>query len=536
MDSELRGGVVAEVLDVESNAPSRETERGRGIPWPPAEGEPRRRMLVIAGITLFGAVLRFSTLDLQSFWFDEAYTIHIINGSLGHLFSMVHDADMNPPLYYLAAHGWTQLFGTGEVGLRSLSAFLGTATIPVAYAVASRLGGFRAGWMAALLVATNPFLVWYSQEARSYALLAFLGIVSVLCFIRAREELDRRWLAGWAISSALALAAHYAALFLVVPEAAWLGAIAATRRRNRFQTGAAIGVVATAGAALLPLALHQYTYEGTDWIGKGVGGPLGRRLVGTVPAEALTGYHPPHRLLLALVAASLSLGALVLLLREGTDRSRRGGAVVIGLCAAVVFGAFGLALAGEDLLITRNVITVVAPLLVAVAIGAAAMRSSRLGIALCGGLCALGVVIVAITDSDGKYQRDDWRDASEALADAPGDGPTAVVATPRGYNGAETALSPYLSGISSFPGSPRRVAEIDLLNMATREPGSALHISRPPTPPSPAPGFRFASRTDGETFTLVRFEASSEEPVSGRQLASRGLGGGASSVLLLAER
>ena len=57
----------------------------------------------------------------------------------------IPDSESTPPLYYVLAWLWTHVFGTGEVGLRSLSALLGTATIVVVWALGRRLGGDRAG-------------------------------------------------------------------------------------------------------------------------------------------------------------------------------------------------------------------------------------------------------------------------------------------------------------------------------------------------------------------------------------------------------
>ena len=114
------------------------------------------------------------------------------------------------------------MFGSSEFGIRSFSALVGTATIPVIYAAAKSLGSRRAGLIAAALAATSPLLIWYSQEARNYALLVFLAALSFLFFVRALDERGHRWLWGWALASALALATHYFAFFLIVPELAWL--------------------------------------------------------------------------------------------------------------------------------------------------------------------------------------------------------------------------------------------------------------------------------------------------------------------------
>ncbi len=78
--------------------------------------------------------------------------------------------------------------GTGEVGLRSLSALAGVATVPVAYLLGLELRGRRAGIAAAAFVAVNPMLLWYSQEARGYALFSLLTAVAALYFVRALKD------------------------------------------------------------------------------------------------------------------------------------------------------------------------------------------------------------------------------------------------------------------------------------------------------------------------------------------------------------
>ena len=130
-----------------------------------------RRSYALLGITAVAAVVRFATLDLQSFDHDEAVTAtRVIHPSLFDTLSAVVDSERSPPLYYVLVWGWSKIFGTGEVGLRSLSALFGTLTVPLAYAAAATFGSSRrVARFAAAFVAFNPYLVWYSQEARSYA-------------------------------------------------------------------------------------------------------------------------------------------------------------------------------------------------------------------------------------------------------------------------------------------------------------------------------------------------------------------------------
>src|SRR5207302_5897738 len=103
----------------------------------------------------------------------------------------------------------------------------------------------RAGIVAALLAAVNPFMIWYSQDATEYMLLAATSGASLLCFGRALREPTAKNMTWWGVLSALASWTHFFAAFLVAPEAIWL--LYAVRRRA--------AVIATAGVAAVGMAL-----------------------------------------------------------------------------------------------------------------------------------------------------------------------------------------------------------------------------------------------------------------------------------------
>ena len=115
-----------------------------------------------------GAVLRFATLDAQSYWLDELVTVSLLDRGFGDMLDGIRETEATPYLYYVLAWPWTHAFGLGEVGLRSLSALAGTIAVPVSYAAAAALCSRRVGLVVAALVAVHPFLVWYAQEARAY--------------------------------------------------------------------------------------------------------------------------------------------------------------------------------------------------------------------------------------------------------------------------------------------------------------------------------------------------------------------------------
>src|SRR5436190_12084456 len=87
----------------------------------------------IAAFTVVAVAIRFATIGLQAYHHDEAITaVKILHPSLRGTLYNVRDFESTPPLYYVLAWGWTQLFGVHEAGLRSLSALAGVATVPVA--------------------------------------------------------------------------------------------------------------------------------------------------------------------------------------------------------------------------------------------------------------------------------------------------------------------------------------------------------------------------------------------------------------------
>ncbi|HJS93959.1 MAG TPA: glycosyltransferase family 39 protein, partial [Solirubrobacteraceae bacterium] len=239
----------------------------------------------VAALTVLGAILRFYRLGHQGFWFDEGNTALLVHLSPGKMLGLIPQSESTPPLYYCVAWLWARVFGYGEVGLRSLSAVCGVLLIPVVYGAGARLVSRRAGMIAAALAACSPLLIWYSQEARSYQMLALLSSLSLLAFAYARREPTPRVLAAWVMASALALATHYYAVLAVVPEALWL--LWVHRRRRSVQV--AFGVVGVWGLGLIPLAISQHGTGRGNWISSA---PFSRRLGQIVPQFA-SGFTGP---------------------------------------------------------------------------------------------------------------------------------------------------------------------------------------------------------------------------------------------------
>ncbi|MDQ3677593.1 MAG: glycosyltransferase family 39 protein [Actinomycetota bacterium] len=486
--------------------------------------------LALALVCVAGAGLRFATLDGQSLWFDEAVTASLLQMDFGAMLDAIGDSESTPPLYYVLAWLWTKLAGTGEVGLRSLSALLGTATIPVVWALARRLGGGRAALVAGALIAANPLLVWFSQEARAYALLALLCTLSALLWLRALEAPRGGRLLAWSAVAALALATHYFAVFLVAPQALWL-----VRHVPGWQARAgALALPVLTGAALLPLALEQRSNEGAAFIGQS---PMYVRLA-QVPKQFLVGYDAPLEGLLAAAAALAMLAAiagLVILLSglgsDATAAARTQTARLTALATVAFLLPLGAATLGEDHFIARNILAALALVTVLGGVGFASAWSlaPRLARAAVTAACAFGLVAVVGVASEPTMQRDNWRGAVRAL------GPIDDVRVVSAPNGALVPLRYYLPHVHPTDQPQVRTAEIDYLALAPRVSGRADGRSKPPrprTPPRPTPRFKLADRTFAETFTVLRLQAPGQETVPAANVA-RDLRGGTAQVLVV---
>jgi 4-amino-4-deoxy-L-arabinose transferase-like glycosyltransferase len=369
---------------------------------------------VLAALTALGVAARFASIDVQSFHHDEVITAaRVIPGSFVDMLHQVKGSESNPPLYYVLAWGWAKAFGTGEVGLRSLSALFGAATVPVAYCAGRELASRRAGLIAAALVAVNPMLIWYSQEARSYALLAFFGAASLVFFARALRTQRGRDLALWALASALALCSHYFAVFAVAIEALWLLIALRSHWRRMLPAVGAVGLV---GLALLPLISSQVNPTHIGWIDFT---PLSGRLFQTGISFLVgeTGHviAEPPRERYALLPAILIGAALLLVATRGARDERRGAllGLVIGLGVAGL--ALLAALVGKDYVVERNLLPALVPLLVAAGIGFAADGARRLGLLLAVALCAYWVAFDVHVTQTPNLQRPDFRAITDEL-------------------------------------------------------------------------------------------------------------------------
>lgn len=200
---------------------------------------------VAIGLLLLALSFRFIHLDHKVYWFDETFTSlrvagytetevvqHLRQSSIVPLSELQHFQQFNPdrtltdtlhslaaedpqhpPLYYILARFWMQIFGSSVLAMRALPATLSLMALPAAYwlgwelfVATSALKTTTAAWVATALIAVSPFQVLYAQEAREYSLWGALILLSTAALLRA---LRLSTLRAWGLYAALLAASFY---------------------------------------------------------------------------------------------------------------------------------------------------------------------------------------------------------------------------------------------------------------------------------------------------------------------------------------
>lgn len=196
--------------------------------------------LAVVLITLAGAVLRVAVAG-EPLFADELSTYWIVTDhDFGGVLSTVHsNAEITPPLYFALSWITTGIDPAPEM-VRAPSLVAGTATIPLVYLLGARTVGRPAALTATALTALSPFMVYYSAEARAYALVMGLVVLSTLAMLLAVDDGRRRWWALYAASSCAAMYSHYTAAFVLAAQLLWLAwAHPEARRAALLANGAA---------------------------------------------------------------------------------------------------------------------------------------------------------------------------------------------------------------------------------------------------------------------------------------------------------
>jgi hypothetical protein len=351
-----------------------------------------RKPIAGAGAALAALLaLRFLYLVRRPIWFDEIFTLWITPRPLAQIAAALR-VDSGSPLPYVLEKPfvWAAAAAHRDVLARLLSWCALALLFPL-----NLIRRFSGGRTFALLAALCPLLIFYSGEARVYAVLALASFCLFLAVCRSRNS-SRAVLAAGALAAALPYL-HYLGLFVLAGSSA----ICLARRKWAFLGAQLAG--ACAFLPWLPVALRQPPIA---WARQGIVSDLLRLLQSYGFWMSAPGYFSAASL--SLPAAGSAVGACLLVAAFAASRLIRSVRDALVFAFSPIFLAALISVVRPAFFPGR---TEIVTLPVALwAFSRAAKRSSIVKI-LCGGAAALGSGTIAL-----------------ALLDMPAESPYAVTA------------------------------------------------------------------------------------------------------------
>lgn len=212
--------------------------------------------------TLLAGALYTWKVTAPSPWWDEAVTVDVVGRPVNDLLALTSSIDLVHLVYYLVAHA---LLGSDAslTALRMISVVAGALTAGLLVRLGRELGSRAVGITAAAMFVVAPLSTRYSQEARSYALVALVATASTIALVRVcrRPWRRRRWVAYAALVVATA-ALNLLAVLVLLPHAVYVLVTAPRAVLRRW-------LVAATGAALVlwPLVIGAGRQRGqVSWL------------------------------------------------------------------------------------------------------------------------------------------------------------------------------------------------------------------------------------------------------------------------------
>lgn len=176
--------------------------------------------IVIIFLIIIGLFLRLEQIS-SDLWYDEAFTAIVIKKEWSEMLRVVLQDKVHPPTYYIIIKAWSIIFGETIFSLRAFSMLFGLMLIPLAYLTSTSFfneltSKKQAGLYSALFFTFSPFFITYSVEARSYTILAFLGMLTLFAYSKYLESTNsnkkRLLLIFFILSAIFTISIHFLGL------------------------------------------------------------------------------------------------------------------------------------------------------------------------------------------------------------------------------------------------------------------------------------------------------------------------------------
>jgi mannosyltransferase len=368
---------------------------------------------ILLSILLLATVLRLWGLGTESLWLDEALTARHMGTSFVQL---VHDflGNTQTIIYYLFEKVWCTAFGYSETALRFPSVIYGVLTVWAVFLLAGQLFSQAAALWTAFLLAINPFAIFYSQDARPYAMFLLAAVFSLFFLLRFLRSPRKGAAWGYVISASIALYAHPVGPLLLLVHGVTI--MLFREKAEWWHLRQTMGLMAAAVFLYLPQLALMWTAVINKIKGSGAASWIPEPVL-QVLAETLRQYFmSPY---LAGFAFVLLVTAMIVVVRRGGS-DRRG----FYLCAMLFFASVPLLWIVSyfltPLYVHRFTIPALAAVMLILGWGFAAMKWRwRLGVLSVYLLLSMQALFYYYTTTD----KDPWRRTAQIVREIvrPGD-------------------------------------------------------------------------------------------------------------------
>ncbi|MCD6116153.1 glycosyltransferase family 39 protein [bacterium] len=180
----------------------------------------KKNSIILFIFIFLGIILRFKGLTFQSYWLDELYSATVSNPdkTLLSVWKELVNVGVHPPLYQLILYGWYKIFGFSEFSGRSLSTFIGSLGVICMYFLGKEIYNKKVGLYSLIIASTNVFLIYFSQEVRSYSLLFLLTVLSFIYFFKFIKKFKRKYISLYLLITILMIYTHYFGFYVLIAQ------------------------------------------------------------------------------------------------------------------------------------------------------------------------------------------------------------------------------------------------------------------------------------------------------------------------------
>jgi hypothetical protein len=174
--------------------------------------------LLLTLLCLGGGFLRFYNFWSSPMWVDEYGTWWIVSApTWREVTERALKTQGQSPFYYLLVKLFTIFLGEGPFQLRLPSVIFGIASLALVYPIGIRTFQHRQVALTSVVVfSLSERLIWYSQNARPYALALLLTMLSFLFFHSAAHTKPIIHKIGYVLVTTLLIYSHFVFCFIVI--------------------------------------------------------------------------------------------------------------------------------------------------------------------------------------------------------------------------------------------------------------------------------------------------------------------------------